>query len=401
VSNSANRPMLRFVPGWIGLVAALAVGVGVLGGGSTAVANRPTATGASMALSVVGALNAVSAVSTDDVWAIGWRLSSGESQPLIVHWDGNSWKPVATPSSGRQPFLEGVAASSSTSAWIVGSTNVGLVTHTMILHWDGGSWSRVPSTSPGSSSQLFGVTTVSDTDAWAVGDTFSRTGDQTLILHWDGKVWNRVRSPSPGGDAILSAVAAVSPDNVWAVGNYAFRRGNGFIGRSLILHWNGTSWTRMRSPNPRIPGGGGRDDLGGVDATAAGDVWTVGVSGGDCGCGFAPGYVEHWNGHAWARVRVPNLRAGVSVTGVAMAWTGQVWITGTEGLGRGPWRTLLLSCRGSNCHRMRTPSPGASGFLDQITAVSPSDAWAVGGWSRTTYGRTRTLILHWNGRKWS
>ena len=35
--------------------------------------------------------------------------------------------------------------------------------------------------------------------------------------------------------------------------------------------------------------------------------------------------------------------------------------------------------------------------MDQITAVSPGDAWAVGGWSRTNYGRTRTLILHWNG----
>ncbi len=150
-------------------------------------------------------------------------------------------------------------------------------------------------------------------------------------------------------------------------------------------------------PESRIPMGGGREDLGGVDAPATGDVWTVGVSGGDGGCGFAPGYVEHWNGHAWARVQVPNLKAGVSVTGAAMASTGRVWITGTEGLGRGPWRTLLLSCRVKQLPPGADAEPRCGALLDQITAVSPGDAWAVGGWSRTNYGRTRTLILHWNG----
>ena len=399
--NQLNGSIRRAVLARVGLVGALAVAVGVLGAGSTAAAKRPSATGASTALSVAGGLTAVSAVSADDVWAIGWRFVSGRTAPLIVHWDGNSWEPVASPSLGGQSSIAGVAASSSTNAWTVGSTTVGIATQTLVLHWDGRSWSRVPSASPGSSSELFGVTTVSDDDAWAVGDTYSHTGDRTLILHWDGKVWNRVPSPSPGGDAILSAVAAVSPGNVWAVGNYAFRRGNGWIGRSLVLHWNGTSWKRARSPNPRIPKGGGRDDFGDVAATTTHDLWAVGVSGGDCGCGFDPGFVERWNGHAWARVAVPNLKAGVSVSGVAMASPGWAWIAGTEGLGRGPWRTLLLSCRRSTCHRVTTPSPGASAFLDQVTVASPTDGWAVGGWSHTTYGRTRPLILHWNGRKWS
>jgi hypothetical protein len=401
VFNQLNGSIRRSVLGRVCLAGALALAVGVLGVGSTAVAKRPSVTGASTALSRAGGLTAVSAVAANDVWAIGWRFVASRTAPLIVHWDGSSWEPVASPSLAGQSSIAGVAAMSGTNAWIVGSTTVGIATHTLVLHWDGRSWSRVPSTSPGSSSELFGVTAVSDDDAWAVGDAYSRTGDRTLILHWDGKVWSRVPSPSPGGDAILSAVAAVSPGNVWAVGNEAFRRGNGWIGRSLVLHWNGTSWKRAPSPNPRIPKGGGRDDFGDVAATTTGDLWAVGVSGGDCGCGFDPGFLERWNGHAWARVTVPNLKAGVSVSGVAMASPGQAWIAGTEGLGRGPWKTLLLSCQPSACHRAATPSPGASAFLDQVAVVSPNDGWAVGGWSRTTYGRTRPLILHWNGRQWS
>jgi hypothetical protein len=157
----------------------------------------------------------------------------------------------------------------------------------------------------------------------------------------------------------------------------------------------------VRSQNPRIPNGGGRDDLGDVGATATGDAWVVGVSGGDCGCGFAPGFVERWNGHAWTHVRIPHPKAGVSVSGVAIASPDHTWIVGDVGLGRGPSSTLLLSCASSTCYRVRTPSPGKSASLAGVTVVSPDDAWAVGQWSKTPSGQSRTLILHWNGSTWS
>ena len=60
----------------------------------------------------------------------------------------------------------------------------------------------------------------------------------TLILHWTGTVWEQVHSPNPTPDhgENLTGVAATSARNAWVVG-YA---GGG--GQVLIARWNGVSW---------------------------------------------------------------------------------------------------------------------------------------------------------------
>jgi len=70
----------------------------------------------------------------------------------------------------------------------------------------------------------------------------------TLILHWDGTSWSMVPSPDPGPKGnLLSAVAAVSPSDAWAVGTYA----NSMCSEAatVILRWNGTKWSQVKSPN--------------------------------------------------------------------------------------------------------------------------------------------------------
>jgi hypothetical protein len=106
---------------------------------------------------------------------------------------------------------------------------------------------RAPALSPNPSSTgnfLSGVSAVSATDAWAVGyyDNSSGVGD-TLILHWNGTAWSKVKSPNPSSTSnVLSGVSAVSATDAWAVGDYQ----NNTTGAddTLILHWNGTSWSR-------------------------------------------------------------------------------------------------------------------------------------------------------------
>ncbi len=46
---------------------------------------------------------------------------------------------------------------------------------------------------------------------------------------------------------------------------------------SLILHWNGTKWAQIASPNPSSS----RDFLNAVAASSATDAWAVGVFTGD------------------------------------------------------------------------------------------------------------------------
>jgi hypothetical protein len=72
---------------------------------------------------------------------------------------------------------------------------------------------RTTTTSPPGA--LGGVAVVSATDAWTVGSTSTGV---TVILHWNGTAWTRVASPAPSGGADLQGVAATSASNAWAVG---------------------------------------------------------------------------------------------------------------------------------------------------------------------------------------
>src|SRR5437667_74271 len=94
---------------------------------------------------------------------------------------------------------------------------------------------------------LSSVSAVSGGDAWAAGwynKTFSI--EDPLIVHWNGTTWTRVPSSHPNSALInLSGVSEVSGSDVWAVGDYFTNRTN-----PLIMHWNGTTWTRSPSPHP-------------------------------------------------------------------------------------------------------------------------------------------------------
>jgi hypothetical protein len=251
-------------------------------------------------------LTGVAATSSTNAWAVG--LSWGEplqEQTLILHWDGTSWQRVGSPNPGgasNSNALSGVAATSSFNAWAVGHYYNGTADRTLILHWDGVSWKRVASpNAEGPSNVLTGVAATSSTNAWAVGHYFNGTANQTLIVHWDGVSWKRVGSPNPGGSSHLndlSAVAATSSSNAWAVGRYH----SGTNEQTLILHWNGAAWMRQLSPNPG--GSSNLNELSGVAGTSSTNAWAVGDY--YNGTTFRT-LIVHWNGTAWKRQMSPNV----------------------------------------------------------------------------------------------
>src|SRR5215472_10205662 len=52
--------------------------------------------------------------------------------------------------------------------------------------------------------------------------------------------------PDPGGtdhSNYLQSVAVLSPCNAWAVGDYDPTQ-------TLIVHWNGSAWKQVKTPNP-------------------------------------------------------------------------------------------------------------------------------------------------------
>jgi hypothetical protein len=182
-------------------------------------------------LSFGAELAGVTATGADNAWAVGSEHPAAEGkkiQPLIIGWDGRSWSVQASPPlppgavSGE---LTGVAASSADNAWAVGNYGIGTVHQPLILQSNGTSWTQIRSPDlggPGHSSFLTSVTVVSPHDAWAAGYYRSAgfAGYRTLILHWNGTTWSQVPTPapSPAHQGQLYGITATSPRNAWAAG---------------------------------------------------------------------------------------------------------------------------------------------------------------------------------------
>lgn len=95
--------------------------------------------------------------------------------------------------------------------------------------------------------ELQGVVQISPGNAWAAGYVLNGTAYRTLILHWNGTAWRRVQSPNTGDaptDNMLFGIAAHGADDLWAVG----QREEGPGTQPLTLHWNGAKWKIASAP---------------------------------------------------------------------------------------------------------------------------------------------------------
>src|SRR6266699_1475985 len=144
------------------------------------------------------------AASTNDVWATGSFTIPGTqtSNGLIQHWDGSRWSIDPSPNPGsRSYFIKAVSAVSTNDVWAVGFTadKNGNNHRTLTEHWDGSQWSIVSSPNAGNQDNfLVGTVAVSTNNVWAVGLGINSSCGSTLILHWNGTQWSVVPSPNPG-----------------------------------------------------------------------------------------------------------------------------------------------------------------------------------------------------------
>jgi hypothetical protein len=316
------------------------------------------------------------------------------AQPIVGRTCAGSWTVAPQPAPGGSGGLEGVAATSPADAWAVGHLFVGSdqTGHTLIEHHDATSWSIVasPDGPNAAQSSLEGVDTRTLSDAWAVG-TYVRPNNliRTLIEHWDGSTWHRMKSPNAGTPAggSLSGVAALAADDAWAVGSF----GQGAPGRTLTEHWDGTSWSVVPSPNK----GPFPNALSSVTAVGPDDVWAVGTW-------FTKAFVDrtlvlHWNGTSWHHVKSPNVGpAENDLTSVAAVATDDIWAVGLHGL-----HTLTEHWDGTSWSVVSSPTPGGIADLAGVAAVATDDVWAVGGRVDKQANAVRTLVEHWNGTAWA
>jgi hypothetical protein len=269
----------------------------------------------------------VAAAASNDVWAVGQTVTSDANgspmwNPLIEHWNGSAWSVVAAPNPAGGAVLNAVTVISANNVWAVGTSN-GVGSRNLIEHWDGKSWSIVAAPFVSTRDALLGVSGTSATDVWAVGRSFRHPSVE--VLHFDGHTWSTVAAPTPAFDSVFTSVTAIAPNNVWAVGLTD-------VGptRTQIEHWDGASWTVVPSPNVGGTSTFATSTLSGVAAVSANDIWAVG-SFTDTSTGFQQTLVEHWDGKSWTVVPSTNLGStgSSSLSGVAALPNGTVVAVGT------------------------------------------------------------------------
>jgi hypothetical protein len=332
----------------------------------------------------INKLFAVSARSPADVWAVGTQGSLGTAT-LIEHWDGRAWTVVQSPNGLGDGYLSGVVAISDLDAWAVG-WDQRFPGVTLTEHWDGAQWSIVPSpNAQADESVLFAVDASGPNDVWAVGHWFASNRFGTVTMHWNGAEWTLVPSlnPSPT-DNELVGVAVVAPDDVWAVG-WRTSPDSGQP-RTLIEHWDGAAWSVVPSPN--LGGAGAQNWLSSVTAVGTDDAWAVGYRFVN---GIGRTLTMHWDGTTWSIVPSPN--AGTIqdfLYGVSAAGPKDVWAVGNFYDGSAQ-QTLVEHWNGSEWKLIPSPNGSSEGsFLKGVSALGHRTIHAVGEYYSGVEERTLT-----------
>jgi hypothetical protein len=123
----------------------------------------------------------VSGTSARNVWAVG------ATDGLVFVSDGVT-RPAAHAAAARLT-AESLTAESLTAARVTAAT---VNSEPLMMHWNGKTWRRMSVPVPVHGGQLLGVQVTSSRSAWAVGCTrfFAARKAKPLALRWNGTAWN-------------------------------------------------------------------------------------------------------------------------------------------------------------------------------------------------------------------
>lgn len=308
----------------------------------------------------------VAALGPGDAWAAGTECGSPcDTSTLIVgHWNGKTWSVASPPAEFVNNVLNAsasaVAPVSASVAWVFADENV-VVNHSFALLRSGSSWAPVTELASGTS-----ITTAvapSAKDAWAFGENVDSF--RPYVVHYNGKAWSAV----PFG-AIATGASALSASDIWVIGDAPTVPKSRL--RVIIEHYNGKAWQKAVLPKITLPAGEVLD-ASAVDAVGPEDVWATAVPVSATTGGTEQGIVAlHYNGKAWAQVKVPY--PVYSVYGpflVAQDGKGGIWLSADQ-LVTGAYRPYLY--HDSAGHWTRVAVPASHGDATELLSM----AWIPG-----------------------
>jgi hypothetical protein len=150
-------------------------------------------------------------------------------------------------------------------------------------------------------------------------------------------------------------------------------------GPTLAEQWNGRTWSSIQHSGSLQTRNSGNWPSLRLSASASDDIWS--------------NHLDHWNGTSWTYARTPTLGPfGIGPWDVTAVSRTDAWAVGDD---------ILARWNGRSWHSV--PSPVRYFELWQVSVISPGDVWTAG----YTYDQTekwtsaRPLIERWNGQHWT
>jgi hypothetical protein len=213
--------------------------------------------------------------------------------------------------------------------------------------YNGSSWSTMSMVAPTGSTfaVALGIGCPTASDCFAVG-WYQNSGDLPFAEHWNGTSWSQQSLTLPANTiaAKLLDISCTSASACTAVGYF---EATGQPRRTLVMVWNGTSWTPQTSANPSGAAGA---QLHGVECGSSSQCTAVGEY--LDGSSVQHALAEGWNGTSWSVQSVPD------------------------------------------------PASGSNPTLNDVSCSSASACSGVGQYTSTTPS-TEPLAARWNGTTWS
>jgi hypothetical protein len=327
---------------------------------------------------------------TTTAWAVGYYYDSNlaANRTMTQRFNGTSWSivPSVNASSTGYSQLNRVDATSTSNVWAIGS---------LVERYNGTNW--VAMSSPAGVAPR-GLDVVSPTEVWVAG----YSGSAATIAQWKNGTWTtRYTQASTGRHlTVFEAIAVDAAGQVWAVGWDRDYDAPGRPVSSLVVHYNGTSWTREATPNPA-----NRNTLMDVVALANGEVFAVGVAQDTSGGGITPrSLMLRRTGGTWSSLTVPKGETGSQdqLLSVAAVSSTSVWSVGYySSPSSGLYEPLLVHWTangGAGTLAVSHPSPAltVSALTSGVSATSAGNLWAA-GYTSPPSGGNATLILKGTG----
>jgi hypothetical protein len=326
--------------------------------------------------------------SATNAMAVGYS-EAPSTEPVGLQWNGTAWSVTPMPHPSGGALLYTATAVPRTSDYMAGgeACTSKACPEAYILSWNGSAWSQMTLPKFKNSTDIAAISASSATDAWAVGQQCDySTGEcNPLILHWNGTTWTKVSIPKLKGlFADLYSVVDISKTDAWAVG--------GSFEGALALNWNGHSWVKVS-----VPGSSGGffntalDAVGRVPGTS--EIWALeSASGGQ--------FTLEWNGTRWHGYNL-HLKGFYDLSDIAASSTSNAWLVGNSDSRSGTEPSLTVRWNGHKWSEVKSPSPSPANELFSVSTTSTSNAWTVGVHFSPFEPTAAGLVLEFNGTAWA